>query len=92
MASKCTERKAVTPAYTRQTIPARMKATMKTEHWDEMYLAVAEWLVALHTASETGDGGRARVLLYALSGFLDERSILDTMKAQALFMEEAMSA
>ena len=59
---------------------------MSDEALKELFTSVAERLESLHEQSETGDGGQARVLFYALAAYLDERGIIDHLKAAAAYM------
>ena len=61
---------------------------MSDEALKELFTSVVKGLESLHKQSETGDGGQARVLFYALAAFLDDRGIIDHLKAAAAYMAE----
>jgi hypothetical protein len=53
---------------------------------NSLHKNVCEGIELLHQQSEVGDGGRARILFYAMGAFLDERGIIDALKASANYM------
>lgn len=53
---------------------------------DELYSTICQGIELLHTQSDIGDGGRARTLFYALANFLEERGIIDHLRAGANYM------
>jgi len=54
---------------------------------ETVYEGLCEGIKALHTQSEIG-GGRARLLFYALAGYLEEHGMLDDMKSAANYMAQ----
>jgi hypothetical protein len=55
---------------------------------EELYKTIAEGLEFLHEQSETYDAGEARVLFFALASFLDDRGIIDHLKAAVQWMKQ----
>jgi hypothetical protein len=61
-------------------------------NWDVLCENVADSLTGLAEYSQLGDGGRARIMFFALAGFLDERGIIDGLKAAAVYLQEGGAA
>lgn len=69
-----------------------MKTTSNNgQNADIVLKRICEDIEWLHTESEKelpdGKAPRARILFFALAGFLDEREIIDHLKAAALHMQ-----
>ena len=62
-----------------------MQSKMTDAQLDTLFRSLAEGIEQLHALSEIGDGGRARTLFYALAMYLDERHIIDNLKAAAIY-------
>jgi hypothetical protein len=62
-----------------------MQSKMTDAQLDMLFRSLAEGIEQLHDLSEIGDGGRARTLFYALAVYLDERDIIDELKAAAMY-------
>jgi hypothetical protein len=65
-----------------------LNTKMTDAQLNNLYQLLAAGTASLHKQGEIGDGGRARILFYALAGFLDERGIIDHLKAAAMYMAE----
>ena len=59
---------------------------MNDTELDALHKKICEGIELLHEQGETGDGGRARTLFYAWAAFLDQRGIIDHLKAAANWM------
>ena len=65
---------------------SQMKKLTKTDaELKDLYKTVCEGMELLHELSEER-GGRARILFYAMAGFLEERGIIDALKLAANHM------
>ena len=57
-------------------------------NFDLLFETTASNLKTLHNRANDGDGGRARVLFYALAGDLNQEGIIDALKAAAEYMAD----
>ena len=65
----------------------KAKMAMSDTELETLHKTVAEGIVTLHRESEERMG-RARILFYALSGYLEQEGIVQSMAMCAAWMEE----
>ena len=53
---------------------------------DQLFNTTASSLETLYKRANSDDGGRARILFFALAAFLDQEGIVDALKAAAQYM------
>ena len=62
-----------------------MQSKMTDAQLDTLFKSLAQGIELLHDLSDVGDVGRARILFYGLAMYLDERHIIDILKAAATY-------
>lgn len=55
---------------------------------DQLFENTASNLTLLYSRANQGEGGRARVLFFALAAFLNQEGIVDALKAAAEYMAD----